>query len=68
MFSAFAANAVTFLKGHLLSHRMRVTEEHTESSDEGARTEGREKKTMGEDRNLHVHNAHPLLYEAKHTC
>lgn len=33
--------------------------------------DGRKKETMEEetgDRNLHVHGAHPLLYEARHTC
>jgi len=36
----------------------------------GAEGKGKRKKQWGKtsDRNLHVHNAHPLLYEAKHTC
>ena len=67
MFSAFTVNAVTFRKGHLLWHRMRVTEEESVSG----RGRGTERKTIEKDerdRNLHVHDAHPLLYEAKHTC
>jgi len=46
---------------------MRVTEEESVSG----RGRGTERKTIEKDerdRNLHVHDAHPLLYEAKHTC